>query len=368
MTEQSRAHPYAELPENAFWRLAVADKPPAAIRKLWNPRFVVQPQHKILTAGSCFAQHIGRELSARNWGWVDAEQAPRSLNEDIRRRFGYDIFSFRTGNIYTTRLLHQWLAWSLDRSLIDEEVWESDGRYYDPVRPTIEPNGFADREELSAARTHTLDIIKSTIKTADVFVFTLGLTESWRNRKSGLEYQLCPGTSAGQFDPELHEFVNCGYVEVRQNLEAAIAIMRQLNPQIRVLLTVSPVPLVATKSGEHVLVATTYSKSVLRAVAGECRASNDFVDYFPSYEIITGIPFRSIFFELNMRNVSHDGVSFVMQQFFEAFPAAASAEPALERSDGQTPQSDSTAQPTSTEAPDPQAVICEEELLEAMRA
>lgn len=368
MAEQSAAHPYAELPDRAFWRIAVAEKPLGAIRGLWTPRFEIRPQHKILTAGSCFAQHIGRELSAKGWGWMNAELGPRILNEETRQRYGYDVFSFRTGNIYTTRLLHQWLAWSVDRTRVDDEVWESDGRYYDPVRPTIEPSGFASQLELRNARTHTLDTIRHAVRSADLFIFTLGLTESWRNRKSGLEYQLCPGTSAGHFDSDLHEFVNCGYVEVRENLDAAIALLRQLNPEIRILITVSPVPLVATKSGEHVMVATTYSKSVLRAVAGECRASHDFVDYFPSYEIITGIPFRSMFFELNLRSVSHDGVSFVMRQFFEAFPATTQAEPALEPTAAPNAEANLLLQRASNEMPDPQAVICEEELLEAMRA
>ena len=54
------------------------------------------------------------------------------------------------------------------------------------------------------------------------------------------------------------------------------------------ILTVSPVPLVATAAGKHVLVATTYSKSVLRVACEEvCQKAAD-VMYFPSYEIITG--------------------------------------------------------------------------------
>ena len=42
-----------------------------------------------------------------------------------------------------------------------------------------------------------------------------------------------------------------------------------VNPRARLLLTVSPVPLAATATPNHVLVASIHSKSVLRAVAGE---------------------------------------------------------------------------------------------------
>ncbi len=48
---------------------------------------------------------------------------------------------------------------------------------------------------------------------------------------------------------------------------------RRINPQPRFILTVSPVPLVATMSGSHVSPASIYSKSVLRAPAGRSQAT-----------------------------------------------------------------------------------------------
>ena len=63
------------------------------------------------------------------------------------------------------------------------------------------------------------------------------------------------------------------------------------------------------------VVATTYSKSVLRAVAGDAAADDEATDYFPSYEIITGAPTRSAFFEPNMRSVAQAGVDLVLSAF-----------------------------------------------------
>lgn len=51
--------------------------------------------------------------------------------------------------------------------------------------------------------------------------------------------------------------------------------------------TVSPVPLYLTFSGEDIIVANTYSKSVLRAVCNAVENSRKRVDYFPSYEAVT---------------------------------------------------------------------------------
>jgi hypothetical protein len=63
------------------------------------------------------------------------------------------------------------------------------------------------------------------------------------------------------------------------------------------------------------------SKSVLRAVAGTLRRQHEFVDYFPSYEIINATPFRGTFFESNQRNVNPAGVDHVMNMFFNCLDA-----------------------------------------------
>jgi hypothetical protein len=195
-------------------------------------------------------------------------------------------------------------------------VWEADGRFYDPFRPNIEPNGFASAAEMVASRELAIEAFRISLKTANVFVFTLGLTESWFHAQHGYEYPMCPGTVAGTFDAKQHQFVNQDYPFISATLLEALRKVRTLNRNIRFLLTVSPVPLTATASGNHVLVASTESKSVLRAVAGHVARQLDYADYFPSYEIINSAPFRGTFFEANLRSVNHAGVNHVMDNFF----------------------------------------------------
>jgi GSCFA family len=309
-------NPYIGLPSDRFWRSAVSEQDALAISGLWTPRLRIRPRTRILTAGSCFAQHIGRALAARGYQWVDGEPAPARLPPAVHKDFHYGTFSFRTGNIYTPRMLEQWLAWAVGDTAPPDEVWDSDGRYVDPVRPAVEPGGFVSRDEVQASRDVTLMAIRRAVSEADLFVFTLGLTEAWVNRETGLEYAVCPGTVAGQFDPKRHGFVNHGFVETLSALTRSLALLRQLNPDIKLLLTVSPVPLTATASGQHVLTATSYSKSVLRAVAGALVETDAGVDYFPSYEIITAPPFGGRFYAANQRSVEPAGVNFVMDSFF----------------------------------------------------
>lgn len=361
-------NPYQTLPQTAFWKTAVSTRSPFAIRDLWEPKFALRPQHAVATFGSCFAQHIGKALKGRGYNWLNTEPAPRGLSQEQAAMYGYNLFSCRTGNIYTASLLRQWVEWALERRPLPQAAWERDGRWFDPFRPTIEPGGFTSEEEMRLSRAQAVRSLREVVEKAKIFVFTLGLTESWFNRKEGYEYPMCPGTAAGSFDPELHAFVNQDYPFITRVLSDAIALMRDCNPGLRFILTVSPVPLTATNSGRHVLVATMESKSILRAVAGSLASKRAVVDYFPSYEIINSPAFRGAFFEPNLRGVAEHGVRFVMDSFFQCIDAKFGTAPGAvtataPQAAGRAPD---TQRPEPVEAMAKEAAaVCDEELLAA---
>ena len=320
-------HPYKSLVPRAFWKTAVAEKSPFDISDLYRKKFDITPKDKISTAGSCFAQHIGRRLKASGFRYVDLEPGPALLPRAARTDFGYGIFSARYGNIYTTRQLLQLFLRAFGEFVPSDDIWKRDARYYDAFRPSIEKGGFASEDELLRARNHTFAMVRRIFSNSHVFVFTLGLTEAWVSRKDDSVYPVCPGVEAGSFDPDLHQFRSFTFEEIASDLLKLIARVREINPTLRFLLTVSPVPLTATASGNHVLVATTHSKSVLRSVAGELAERHDFIDYFPSYEIITASPMRSMFFEPNLRSVNPAGVDLVMKHFFGQHPSGSNRAP-----------------------------------------
>lgn len=351
-------NPYRSLDEKHFWAPAVAQRNMFDISGLWEPKFPLARQMPVATYGSCFAQHLGRALQARGYKWLVVERAPRGLSLDNARRFNYGIFSARTGNIYTTSLLRQWVSWATGEAVVPKEVWEHEGRFYDPFRPVVEPNGFESEEELVRSRTACIEAFRDSIRRSRVLIYTLGLTESWFNAEQGYEYPMCPGTAAGTFDAARHRFVNQKYPEILRHLTAALLAMKQINRGLRVILTVSPVPLTATMSGNHVLVATAESKSILRAVAGQLKTSFRFVDYFPSYEIINSPPFRGAFFEPNQRSVNPAGVEHVMRQFFSNFET-------LPVDSIQAPTREVRGVEHNPKRKTGEDVVCEEELLRA---
>ncbi|WP_095588763.1 GSCFA domain-containing protein [Actibacterium ureilyticum] len=346
--------PYEGLEPGAFWRTGVSEVrrfPPAG---LYQARFAIPRDLPVLTAGSCFAQHVGRALVRNGFNVIDTEPLPdRIANRYVAlsQKFGYGLYSARYGNIYTMRQFLQLLRESQGVFEPAEPVWERDGRFFDAMRPSVEPAGLASPELVKTARTAHLAAIREALSQAGLIVFTLGLTEAWQHIESGTVYPTAPGTIAGEMDDTIFGFVNFRAAEIREDFLALRDLVRAVNPDMRFLLTVSPVPLTATASGQHVLPATIYSKSVLRAVAGELYEDFEDVDYFPSYEIIAAHPSEGSFFEENMRTVSARGVRRVMRAFLAAHGG--------EDIDGETA-------PAIAASPDEdEDLVCEEALLEA---
>lgn len=315
---QDATSPYTGLPERAFWRSAVASRAPLDPGDLYVPRFTISRQDKIATAGSCFAQHIGRALRGAAFNVLDCEPAPSDLDTDEAGARGYGLFSARYGNIYTARQLLQLLLEAEGQVRPATAVWERNGRFYDSQRPGTLPDGQSSEAAVLADRSRHLAALRGLFRDLDLFVFTFGLTEAWIHRATGTVYPTAPGTIAGRHDPSVFAFRNFDATEVLADFEAFRAALLQINPGVRFLVTVSPVPLTATATDMHVEVATAYSKATLRAVCGMLVARHADIDYFPSYELITSQNARGVYFEPNMRNVSSQGVAAAMHLFMTA--------------------------------------------------
>lgn len=325
----------------------MAQRDPLEITDWYRPRFRIDEQ-AIATAGSCFAQHIGRRVKAAGFRFIDTERPPGFIiDQATRLEYGYGMYSARYGNVYTPRQLLQLFERAFGRFKPTQDHWAWRDGVVDPFRPTIEPVPFASVDELRRSRDHHLAKVREMFETVDLFVFTLGLTECFGSRRDGAVYPVAPGVSGGTWDPATMQFHNFGYDEVLADMRAFLSALRALRPHLQVLLTVSPVPLMATATGEHVAVATMRSKATLRAAAASLTDEFSWIDYFPSFEIISSHAMQGRFFEPDMRGVGTDGVDHVMRQFFKAHPKPAGAELAKE----------------AAVSVDEEAIACDEELI-----
>lgn len=346
-------NPYSGLPAERFWRKVVTNVPPFAVDPRPRDAFTIGRTDRVATGGSCFAQRVAESLREAGFNYYITESAPAETSPEAAHARQFGTFSARYGNLYYTRQFTQ----LFDRAFGTFEpvlsAWlRDDGRYVDPFRPTVEPDGFATEAEVVAAREEHFAQVRELFRTLDVFVLTLGLTEGWRCRADGAALPLAPGVAGGTFDPEIYECVNAGAAEVLGDLQGFLDRLWSVNPAARVIFTVSPVPMIATYMDRHVMVSNSYSKSVLRVAAGEVCASGDpRVVYFSAYDIVTSNVNAGRYYNDDQRTITDAGVRHVMRSFLATF-AGDRAQP-VRGAVGLAGEFESTA-----------GVICDEEEIE----
>jgi hypothetical protein len=317
------------------------------VRPIPAKRFAIPDGTRIGTAGSCFAQEVAKVLV--NLPNVEFLQTEHNTPDQ-------PMFSALYGNIYTVRQLRQifFEAFGLTPQL--DIAWRrDDGRWVDAHRPAMFAAGFDSSAAVALERAKHLAAVKRLFTECSIFVFTLGLTEAWTSASGEIVFPIAPGIVAEDVSGGRYKFHNFTYDEILQDLGDIIVQLRAINPKARCVLTVSPVPLVATYSDEHVLVATTHSKSILRAICSAAETKWNNVFYFPSYEIISSHYNGGSYYDPNKRTIARAGVEHVMSVFKEAYFGPQSAAPAPEPIERQT---------TLDEAFEAGGkVICDEELI-----
>ena len=319
-------HPYHSFPARQFWSKSVTNNfDPGSVGEFTEP--LIQQHDVVVSAGSCFAANLIPFLQNANFNYMKTEYVNPIYSRVAPEALSYAKFSAGYGNIYTARQLYQLLLRSLGEFKPAEDCWITGDHYVDPFRPGLTYAARC-RRELEALTAAHLRSVKRAFINSTIFILTLGLTEAWMSSIDGAVFPGCPGTIAGNFDPQRHIFVNFTVNDVTNDLAMFIRRLRGINPCVRIIITVSPVPLVATADSRHVLAATIYSKSVLRVAAEmTCREFTN-TYYFPAYEIVTGPQAPDSFFDSDRRNVSKEAVETVMGAFLRACDVTAGNEAA----------------------------------------
>lgn len=116
-------NPYRNVPDHQMWRRAVSRVEPHRLDPAVAPKFQVTPDMKVATAGSCFAQHISRRISALGFNYFVPENGA-SLDEAERQGRQFGVFSARFGNLYTVHQLDQLFAEAFEGRERAETAWQ----------------------------------------------------------------------------------------------------------------------------------------------------------------------------------------------------------------------------------------------------
>lgn len=278
----------------------------------------ISRKSRIFAIGSCFAMEIRAAL--RNQGFqvfpdyfqIEYDAANQSIaglpaQDDINH---YDTFTI----LREYEIAFNGLASSPD------DFWEvtspgiklsvdlkGKSLFQNPLRKRV----FSTSREGLADLSSKLDArIAHSIREADIHIITLGLIETWRNKRTGSYLCMAPGRDQMQ-DAEFHL---SDFQANLDNMRRVCSLVKTHAPAKMILLTVSPVPLARTYAGKDIIVANMESKSLLRAVAGQIEREFDNVIYWPSYEIAA---YEDIY-EEDGRHVTRAAVNKIVDSFMEA--------------------------------------------------
>jgi tetratricopeptide (TPR) repeat protein len=277
---------YASLRHNRTYRWArhKADQPPAPSRTRRtlflpsvSPKFRLKLDDKIFTIGSCFARHI--EAHLEKFGY-------RFPTRDVAFFLGPDETTSANGfyNKFTTHSMLNEIKWALKEEVFPEAAYfaDGDGRWQDGQLAAT----FASKERAMQVRGN-VETVMGNVAGSGVLILTLGLVEAWHDAETDLYMNIAPPSSAINANPGRFSVHVLDYQTNLECLEAIYDLIQRHNPDLRFIVTVSPVPLGATFTGQDIAVANSYSKATLRAVAGDFAQSRANVDYYPSFEAVT---------------------------------------------------------------------------------
>jgi hypothetical protein len=304
-------NPYHNLPRNSYWKNFVNSNFELSGLMDFETKF----HNKILnvsSGGSCFAANIIPHLKNTTASYIVTEATHSFLAENISK-YNYDTYSAKYGNIYTPRQLDQLIGRAMGEFSPKERFWIHDKEFVDPFRPGLSFNPQNLEQYDLINKSHLASVIR-VFEASDTFVFTLGMSEAWFNSDDGSVYPSCPGTIKGKFDSKKHKFINFSVDHIYEDLKNSFEKMKLINKNIKMILTVSPVPMLATVTKEHIAVANNYSKSKLVVAAREIANDISEIEYFPSYELVIGSYMQSCF-ENDRRSVRSAHVEKIMELF-----------------------------------------------------
>lgn len=247
--------------------------------------FDINYQDKLMLVGSCFSDHIG----------------------NFFQEMGFDILSNPFGTLFNPVSIANALKMSIEPNLFTDkhidffnEKWISyahHGKFSHPDKETF-------RQNISQCLNRAHDFFSST----DYLFLTFGTAYCYRLIERNLIVANCHKIPAQKFEKLLlntEQLVKL-YAELLTQL-------RQFNPQLKIIFTVSPVRHLADGFHENQI-----SKSILHLSVNQL-IDNENTFYFPSYEMVQDDLRDYRFYAADLCHPSDAAVTYIREKLTEAF-------------------------------------------------
>ena len=221
--------------------------------------FAIEPRERMLFVGSCFADNIGRRF--------------------VEDKFRATVNPY--GVMYNpASIMHTVKRWTGELVAAQSEASDSGS-----------------------------DVRQATDEAPQTAVFTLGTNHVYVLNETGEIVDNCRKRPQRLFAE--HEL---SVDECADYLREAVTMLRQINPSVRIIITVSPIRY--AKYGFH---GSQLSKATLLLAADKLTKEIDNVVYFPAYEIVNDELRDYRFYREDMLHPTDQAVEYIWQRFGETF-------------------------------------------------
>lgn len=221
--------------------------------------FAIEPRERMLFVGSCFADNIGRRF--------------------VEDKFRATVNPY--GVMYNpASIMHTVKRWTAELVAAQPEASDSGS-----------------------------DVRQAINEAPQTAVFTLGTNHVYILNETGEIVDNCRKRPQRLFTERELSVDECA-----DYLREAVTMLRQINPSVRIIITVSPIRY--AKYGFH---GSQLSKATLLLAADKLTKEMDNVVYFPAYEIVNDELRDYRFYREDMLHPTDQAVEYIWQRFGETF-------------------------------------------------
>lgn len=221
--------------------------------------FAIEPRERMLFVGSCFADNIGRQF--------------------VEDKFRATVNPY--GVMYNpASIMHTVKRWTGEIVAAQSEASDSGS-----------------------------DVSQAINEAPQTAVFTLGTNHVYILNETGEIVDNCRKRPQRLFTERELSVDECA-----DYLREAVTMLRQINPSVRIIITVSPIRY--AKYGFH---GSQLSKATLLLAADKLTKEMDNVVYFPAYEIVNDELRDYRFYREDMLHPTDQAVEYIWQRFGETF-------------------------------------------------
>lgn len=241
----------------------------------WNINY----KSRILSVGSCFSTNIAAILNKYNFTIVN-------------NPFGtlYNPISILSSPFYSEEEI-------LESPVTRDGLWVSLLSHSDIRGET--------KEDLIGKLRHTTSEFRNEIKLADFLILTFGSSKVYEHIK--FEYIVANCHKIPQREFKSYLLSPAQIIEAFQSFKSKINL---LNPDLKIILTVSPVRYLSDGFKEN-----SFSKAALLQSCREISEQFEDVEYFPSYEIIMDDLRDYRFFQEDLIHPNDNAIRYVWEKF-----------------------------------------------------